>query len=393
MSAQRRLSESSSTLTKTYERLSSGQRINRASDDAAGLAISQDLNARARVYGQALRNINDGVSVFNIADAAVNALVDINTRLQELAEQSANGVYSPRQRQSIDNEAQALAKEYFRISRSAQFNGTRLFDGSMSDGLRLQLGYGLSGSIHSRMGGNLGTGALSVSLTFAAESGTSQANALGDVNGDGILDMVSAGRDGSGVGYATVRLGQGDGTFGGATSYATESFESLAISLSDLNGDGALDLVTAGNGGGSGRVTVRLGTGIGTFGAATSYLAESTSTASMVLGDLNGDGVLDLVTAGTGGGSGRVTVRLGVGNGTFGAATSYQSESTGSATVTLGDINRDGILDVVSGGGSQISVRLGNGNGTFGSRTQSTLQTSRIYSVALGDIDNDGALD
>jgi len=89
---------------------------------------------------------------------------------------------------------------------------------------------------------------------------------------------------------------------------------------------------------------VRLGTGNGTFGAATSYVTESNRSFSVTLGDLNGDGILDLVTGGYNGASGFATVRLGQGNGTFGNATSYATGSTYSNSVTLGDLNRDGLL-------------------------------------------------
>ena len=114
--AQRRLGEATSSLSTIYERLSSGKRINKASDDAAGLAIADDLNAKTRVYTQAIRNGNDGISVLSIADSANEALGGIVTRIRELTEQSANGTYSNKQRDAIDKEAQALSKEFLRIS-------------------------------------------------------------------------------------------------------------------------------------------------------------------------------------------------------------------------------------------------------------------------------------
>lgn len=140
LSVQRRLGDVTGELSNVFERLSSGQRINSASDDAAGLAIAQDLNARGRVFTQAVRNINDGVSLYTIADSAVEALSQLAIRLNELAVQSANGTYSATQRAALDNEAQELAEEYFRVSRSASFNGQNLFDGTLAGGLRLQLG-------------------------------------------------------------------------------------------------------------------------------------------------------------------------------------------------------------------------------------------------------------
>src|SRR6266436_2837198 len=89
--AQRQLSLASDEVSQEYQRLSSGMRINKASDDAAGLAIASKLNADTRVYTQGIRNFNDGISLLNTADGAVQGLSTIVTRLKELAEQAANG--------------------------------------------------------------------------------------------------------------------------------------------------------------------------------------------------------------------------------------------------------------------------------------------------------------
>jgi len=105
MRAQRALGQTSADLSRVMERLSSGQRINRAGDDAAGLSVSSALNTDRRVFSQAMRNLNDGISAFNIAEGAFDALSQIALRLQELAVQSANGVLSFKQRDSIDKEA------------------------------------------------------------------------------------------------------------------------------------------------------------------------------------------------------------------------------------------------------------------------------------------------
>lgn len=86
LSAQRRLSDSTRELSHTYERLASGLRINRASDDAAGLSISQSLRADAKIFTQGLRNLNDGISLFNIAESAIEQLSNITVRLKELAD-------------------------------------------------------------------------------------------------------------------------------------------------------------------------------------------------------------------------------------------------------------------------------------------------------------------
>jgi flagellin-like hook-associated protein FlgL len=394
LKAQRRLSEGTSALTKSYEQLSSGQRINQASDDAAGLAIATALNSRAKVYGQAVRNANDGLSLYAIADSAVSSLTDINTRLQELASQAANGVYSTTQRQAMDAEAQALSKEYFRISRAAQFNGQRLFDGSMSNGLTLQLGYGRDGSISSSVGGKLGTGTVALARSFTSDSWSTNDVALGDLNGDGVLDMVTVGVDSYYQNTLSIRIGDGTGRFSTSASLTTEIFGS-SIALGDLNGDGALDIAVGGSSSG-GRAMVLLNNGAASFNVSASYTTESSYSASITLGDISGDGVLDLVTAGSASGAGRATVRLGAGDGTFRTALSYAAESVASRAVKLADLNNDGRLDLITagnGGGGAFTVRLGTGAGIFGSATSFSADASGSSSLAMGDINADGNLD
>src|SRR3954462_6747624 len=91
LSAQRRLSSSTGDLRKTFEKLSSGLRINRASDDAAGLAIADNLRADGRIASVAIRNANDGISAISIADGALDKIGNVLGRMAELSEQSANG--------------------------------------------------------------------------------------------------------------------------------------------------------------------------------------------------------------------------------------------------------------------------------------------------------------
>ena len=105
LSVQRALDGATSALGRTTERLSSGQPINRARDDAAGLAISSTLGAKSRVYTQAIRNGNDAISALSIADGTYNQLSDILIRTRELATQSSNGSFSLTQRLSLDKEA------------------------------------------------------------------------------------------------------------------------------------------------------------------------------------------------------------------------------------------------------------------------------------------------
>lgn len=127
--AQRNLDASSNQINTAYERLSSGLRINRAKDDAAGLAIAESLRADGRVASVAIRNANDGISIISIADQAIGQIGNVLSRLAELAEQSANGVYSNTQRSALSNEFSALTSEIERIAVATEFNGLKLISG------------------------------------------------------------------------------------------------------------------------------------------------------------------------------------------------------------------------------------------------------------------------
>jgi flagellin len=129
LQAQRNLELTSGRLSTAFERLSSGLRINRARDDAAGLAIAEQLKADSRVATVAIRNANDGISVIAIADGAIGQITNVLSRLAELAEQSANGVFSNVQRSALSNEFSALTSEIERIAMTTEFNGLKLLSG------------------------------------------------------------------------------------------------------------------------------------------------------------------------------------------------------------------------------------------------------------------------
>jgi flagellin len=139
LQAQRKLNQATNSLGNVYERLSSGQRINRAADDAAGLSIADALRAQQKVASVAIRNANDGVSTIAIADGALDEIGGVLSRLAELAEQSANGVFSTTQRSALQNEFTALGSEIERIAHTTQFNGVKLLSGSSS--ITLQVGF------------------------------------------------------------------------------------------------------------------------------------------------------------------------------------------------------------------------------------------------------------
>jgi flagellin len=130
LNAQRNLSASQNTLDSSMSRLSSGYRITKAGDDAAGLGISTKLEAQIRSYNQASRNANDGISVIQTTEAALNETTNILTRLRELAMQSASDGIGNTERGYVQTETDQLVQELDRVSAVTKFNGTQLLDGT-----------------------------------------------------------------------------------------------------------------------------------------------------------------------------------------------------------------------------------------------------------------------
>lgn len=139
LTAQRNLSESQNALGTSLERLSSGLRINSASDDAAGLAIAERFTAQIRGLDQAVRNANDGISFAQTAEGGLSTASDALQRIRELAVQSANDTNTSSDREAINNEVQQLIAEVNRIANTTQFNGQNVLDGSAAN-LSFQVG-------------------------------------------------------------------------------------------------------------------------------------------------------------------------------------------------------------------------------------------------------------
>ena len=133
INGRRRLSQSSNAMSRSFERLSSGLRINSAKDDAAGLAISNRMTAQIRGLDQAVRNSNDGISMAQTAEGALNETTNILQRIRELSVQAASDSNNLSDRQSLQEEVSQLVAEVDRISESTSFNGVRLLNGDVID--------------------------------------------------------------------------------------------------------------------------------------------------------------------------------------------------------------------------------------------------------------------
>jgi len=171
LNAQRNLETSGLQLNRALQRLSSGLRVNNASDDAAGLAISTRLGAQIRGLNQAIRNANDGVAILQTAEGALSEITSIVTRIKELAVQSANGTNSTSDRTSLNAEVQSLISEVTRIATQTKFGSTAILDGSFSAAFQVgvEAGQTVSATVANYKASALSGSVASQTLTFTAD--------------------------------------------------------------------------------------------------------------------------------------------------------------------------------------------------------------------------------
>ena len=191
LNSYRNLSNTQNDLSKSLEKLSSGLRINRAADDAAGLAISEGLRSQVGGLKVAARNAQDGISVIQTAEGGLTEVTSILQRLRDLAVQSGNDSNNADSRDAITSEATALVAELDRISKSTNFNGTNLLDGSQTS-MKFQVG--ADGDASSQIGisltsANVGTVASALGVgntgtTWAMTDGAAGAGTSGAITGD-----------------------------------------------------------------------------------------------------------------------------------------------------------------------------------------------------------------
>ena len=192
VNAQRILGVNNTRLAQSIERISSGIRINRGADDAAGLAISEGLRSDIRALRQATRNANDGMSLVNVTEGALNEQSSILIRLRELASQAATGTVGSTERATIQLEFSALRDELTRIAQTTEFNGIGLIDGNLASSVSstshtlIQIGIDSTSNSRLDLNSTLGLDAVtsstlgiaSLSVTASAEALT----ALADIN-------------------------------------------------------------------------------------------------------------------------------------------------------------------------------------------------------------------
>lgn len=189
LGAQKNLNNTQRALAGNLGRLSSGQRINQASDDAAGLGASEKMKAQIRGLSQASRNANDGISMIQIAEGAMNEQAAILTRLRELAVQSSNGTVGNDERGFIDAESTELLSELDRISSVTEFNGVNMIAngaGAIDMQVGINQGDTISVAFSGTDGATLGTSAGGAALN-TIDLGTSAASAQGSLD---IIDQA-----------------------------------------------------------------------------------------------------------------------------------------------------------------------------------------------------------
>ena len=192
INTQRHLYNSTVNFNKSMEKLSSGLRVNRAADDAAGLAISEGLKSDIRALDQAARNAGDGISLVQVAEGALDEVSNILLRMRELAEQALNGTVTNTERGYLDSEFQDLIGEIDRIAQSTNFNGLNLLDGSATAAVGIQVGIDTNTWDSIDVDITTGRDATSLGLVGAIDSAANADTAMGQVLA--AVDTVSSAR-------------------------------------------------------------------------------------------------------------------------------------------------------------------------------------------------------
>lgn len=365
------------------------------------------MQSQIRGLAQASLNINRSRGLLQTADSALESQRSIVQEMRDLALEAANTTLSSAERSQINETLANLVSDFQNIAQGTEFNGIRLLDGSLQD-LALQVGADFGDQV------SLSLGNMQASESFQSNvpkgefdafeyiegsaGGPSSDIRLEDVDNDGNLDRIVAYNASDEIG---VSLGNGDGSFQEESTF--DSTDPLELELADFDGDGNLDILTTDT---NNSVYLYLGDGEGGFTESSSYGGILTSTQHIEIGDLDNDGDIDILRiGGTAKGGYAMNVLENDGDNNFSSYGSY-SLPTGASDFHIGDLDGDGALDIAYLGDAYgksasgtLRVRLGGGDLSFGAESSSSVKPTLDFidrvgrSLDLGDIDGDGDLD
>jgi flagellin len=347
--AQNNLNQSQGTLQTSLERLSSGLRINSASDDAAGLAIAERFTSQVRGLAQAQRNANDGISLAQTAEGALQQTSENLQRIRELSLQSANSTNSASDREALQAEVNQLKQEISRVANTTTFNGLNILDGTFTEqqfqvgaNANETIGISIDGARATDLGvfevsdvnqtANQGTGSAAGAAASLPGSNTVAAQNLQISTGDGATETVSvSGGDSAATIAAAVNGVQGTT---GVSAEATNE-----VTLGNLSADGTVSFTLSSSAGGSASISAAVTTGD------LSSLADA----------INDEAGTTGITAEVGGDTSTITLTDAEGND---INVEDFASTTGSSTIDATGL--DGNAETLTDGGADSTVVAGN---------------------------------
>ena len=421
--------DSDADIKTSMERLSTGSRINSASDDAAGSAIATRMNTQVIGMAKAIDNAFDGANLMSTADGALDEVHSLLQRMRELAVQSANGTQTDYDRSALNSEYQMMSAEISRIGTNTEWNGKKIFDGLGFPGeTKFQVGADAAQTINvvidelttSKLGKGIGgalvahpatpPSAVTTQDSYTSHSGTApsvqttagvRASLGSDIDGDGDPDVITIDNY-SGSFYVYKNDGNGDDgdgpifDNGTAVSIGSQADKAVDIALGDLDGDGDTDVVTRNDKGANFKIFTNNGSGSFTAGATVNTTSTPDNFVRIETVDLDGDGDLDIVTRDDQTAAIETFINNGSGSFSAGAVISMPAAATNHVALTTGDFDGDGDQDIVTRRNSDSALikylNDGSGNFTESGRANPTYLSNTSSTTAV-DIDGDGDLD
>lgn len=394
------LNQTSKAVARSLERLASGKRVVNPHDDVASHSSIVGFDSQVRGLTQAAVNINAGRGLLQTLSGGLSSQIDIVQQMRDLALKASNSFLTASERQSLQENLASLTEEFNQLVNSTEFNGFQLLNGSMSN-LSLQVGASASDLIDFDLDSFKSsdvfkklesTGSYTESGSFSFSSNPRQLETA-DFDGDGYLDIINP----SGAASAGIDIAFGDGNGGvREVKTITDAGSNLQdVSIADFNSDGILDFVIADRNDDS--ASVYIGNGDGTFQARVTY-GEDDRVYKVGTGDFDGDGIQDIVSAVLVGTTSHISVRLGLGDGTFQVAQTIVGRGTTATELDLavGDLDNDGRDDIVLAsaigvGSAAFDIFSMDGDGVL--NVMATFNGNSATSINLGDVNGDGILD